>query len=92
MLNTIREYLEHGAYAWPGGYPVYAWMADGEPLCFDCVKNESEVHEDPSECNEQWRFVGADVYWEGPAMSCAHCNRELESAYGDPDAETEVQS
>ena len=86
MINTLREYLEHGPAAWPGGYPVYAYMSDGEALCFECTRDSDEVHEDAS-CRDGWCFVGADVYWEGPTMQCAHCNGDLESAYGDPDAD-----
>ena len=26
-------------YAWPGGYPLAAWMADNEPLCPACLRN-----------------------------------------------------
>ena len=90
MLNTIRDYLEHGAYAWPGGYPVYAYMADGEAICFECTRDNLEVHEDAT-CHDGWCFVGADIYWEGAPMNCANCNKELESAYGDPDSD-EVSS
>jgi len=78
-----KQYLDNGPFAWPGGYPVYAIMDDGEYLCFDCVRDNSEVHEGNQA--DGWRFEGADIYWEGPTMTCAHCNKELESAYGDPD-------
>ena len=77
------EYLENGPCAWPGGYPVYAIMDDGEMLCFDCCKDEENVHEGGDA--DGWRFETAEVYWEGSDSYCAHCNKALESAYGDPE-------
>lgn len=82
---TLAEYRENGPYVWPGGYPAYALMADGEFLCHKCTTEEAEVHEGGEA--DGWRFEGADVYWEGPDMHCAHCGATLPSAYGDPDEE-----
>jgi hypothetical protein len=28
---------------------------------------------------------------EGPTMACDECGREIESSYGDPDADTETE-
>ena len=66
-------------YAWPGGYPVYGIMDDGGMLCHGCLQ-EPEVHEHGDA--DGWRFVGADVYWEGDDEHCAHCSKPLPSAYG----------
>lgn len=75
-------------YAWPGGYPIVYVMADGECLCPDCANGEngseaSETAEDPG-----WRLDGCEVHYEGPPITCAHCGKEIESAYGDPDEDT----
>ncbi len=82
------EQAKQTPYAWPGGYPVYALMADGEMLCYKCLTTEPEVfeggHSSDGESND-WRFIGADIYWEGPTLQCRHCNNDLEAAYGDPD-------
>ena len=81
---TFSEYLKHGPYVFPGAYTLYAVMDDGEMLCYDCCKeNRNEIHENG--VNDGWRFITADVYWEGPDMFCAHCNKPLKSEYGDPD-------
>jgi len=76
------------AWAWPGGYEIVYYTADGGTLCFQCARREngSEASENPS-ADKQWRLVAAEVYWEGPALNCDHCNREIESAYGDPEAQ-----
>lgn len=77
-------------YAWPGGYDILALMADGETICHDCACNESEVfQDDEASCADghdpAWRFVAGYVYWEGPTIYCANCNKPLESEYGDPE-------
>ncbi len=77
--KAIREAKdEHGklpAFAWPGGYTIGYYTADGDMLCAECA-------EDPENDAEY-----IDVYYEGPTEFCAGCNKEIESAYGDPDAE-----
>ena len=71
------------SYAWPGGYPVIHIMDDGECLCADCVNDPTNpVHEGGEP--DGWRIEGSDIYYEGPTILCAHCNKEIESAYGDP--------
>jgi hypothetical protein len=67
-------------YAWPGGYTVEYLTPDGGVLCADCAR---------SEVIDNRGTVSADTYYEGPAEYCAGCNREIASAYGDPDAEEE---
>lgn len=83
VKSAIRE-----PYAWPGGYPVYVVMADGDLLCRDCVRsNYRQVVRDTKAGRGCWAAAGADVYWEGPAEYCGHCGAELASAYVDPDDE-----
>ena len=78
---TLAE-LRKNPFAWPGGYAIHAVLDDGEILCHKCI-HEPEVHEggDP----DGWRYEGAEVYWEGPATLCAHCNNAILSEYGDPE-------
>lgn len=71
------------AFAWPGGYPLVYLLADGEILCPDCAngKNGSEAitadADDPG-----WHVIDCEVCWEGEVGYCAHCNGDIESAYG----------
>lgn len=83
------------SYAWPGGYPIYYLTEDSGVLCPNCANgdNGSEAHTESEDCDHcpddrQWLIVAADIHWEGPPMDCDHCGGEIESAYGDPDAET----
>ena len=73
-------------YAWPGGYPIYYLDGFNEILCPDCAEASlNDPDEIDSRCNPQDSFV----YWEGPMYFCFGCNKELESAYGDPEEEKE---
>lgn len=69
------------AYAWPGGYPIYYLADDCETLCPDCA-NLPEAHEGGDK--DGWRIEAQDVHYEGEPIVCAHCNKEIESAYGVP--------
>lgn len=92
--KEVREYVgidaaeQWPAYAWPGGYPIIYLCDDSEVLCPDCMNNEGEVHF--GGIKDGWQIVAADVYYEGPQIICAHCGREIDSAYGDPDKEGDV--
>lgn len=83
------------AVAWPGGYPIIYLMEDGEVICPDCANlDDAYAEEDPSpeDPDPQWHIVGSDVYWEGPDLHCANCNKPIESAYGDPEEEKAIES
>jgi hypothetical protein len=76
--------IDWPAHAWPGGYPIVYLTDDGEILCADCMNRERECvhfHGDA----DGWRVDARDIHYEGPAEHCAHCGREIPSAYGDPD-------
>lgn len=87
-LDDIRE--RDGklpAYAWPGGYPIYYLAKDNGVLCPDCANSPDCVNADPDDA--QWKIVAFDVYYEGPTIHCDNCNAEIESAYGDPDSDSD---
>ena len=86
-LAEIRD--ENGqlpTYAWPGGYPIVYVMNDGEVLCPQCANDPSNPVHETGEA-DGWRIEGYEIFWEGPPEQCAHCYREIDSAYGDPDEE-----
>jgi len=73
------------SYAWPGGYSIVYYMADGEPLCPKCM-NEERPEADPDGWRESdWTLAEAGVRWEGPAEQCMHCGKDMPSEYGDPE-------
>ena len=74
------------AFAWPGGYPLLYYTADGGALCPACANggNRSEASESP-DTPAGWRLTGGGVYWEGVGVPCDHCGAMQESAYGGGD-------
>lgn len=66
----------------PGMYPVVYFAADldgvrrnPDPICYRCARTARERGEIVTD------YV---VHWEGAPIECAHCGRDVESAYGDP--------
>lgn len=82
-INELRDSKgKLPAYAWPGGYPIFYVVDDGESLCPECVNDPSNpVHEDAP--NDGWRIVGYDINYEDAQLYCAHCNKCIESAYAE---------
>jgi hypothetical protein len=62
-------------YSSVGGYTIAYYTKDGDTMCAECTA-------DPENGAEY-----SDVHYEGPSEYCAECNKEIESSYGDPDAD-----
>jgi hypothetical protein len=79
------------SYAWPGGYPILYLDGHNESLCPDCANaGEQEAKELGSDYIDTRDLpVTMYIHYEGPPEFCAECNKQTESAYGDPDAEEE---
>jgi hypothetical protein len=85
ILRTFKETIR-SPLAWPGGYTVALYFADGERVCTGCAREEwREIVGDTLNGWGQWRAGFAGVYWEGPPEYCTHCNEPQASEYGDPD-------
>lgn len=92
-MATLPDRLENGAlpaFAFPGGYQVVYYTADGGTLCPDCANggngSMAATTLDPECPNDtQWLIVTGDIYYEGPPLRCDHCNTPINSAYGNPD-------
>jgi len=86
ISNTLqlRATLRAGAYAWPGGYPMFFITSDGEALSFDTVRAEyaqvSRAIRDKS--NDGWRVVACEINYEDAELTCAHSGNRIDSAYG----------
>jgi len=76
-------------YAWPGGYPLLYVCGDNEVVCPECANGENDAEEfntsQPIGDDPQWDIWTYYIHYEGPPEFCAHCNKEIESAYGDPE-------
>jgi len=82
--HTIFTVARH-KYAWPGGYAMFAVMADGALMCADCVRENAariaRATRDPSG-RTGWEFVGvecaANMDLDG-SETCGNCYRVLDS-------------
>ena len=74
-------------YAWPGGYPTYAIMADGESLCPDCLISNLKliVQATHDSVRDDWAIQGAEINWEDESLYCCNCGSPISSAYGEPE-------
>lgn len=90
-LKDIKARLRAGPYAWPGGYPKYFVMADGEAMSFEAVKSAwKEVCRSHLRPNDRWSWdflvAGCEINWEDAELICCHTNKRIESAYAEDNA------
>jgi hypothetical protein len=87
LINSISDFrraVRNGPYAWPGGYPLYFLMSDGEALSFRAAKdNRRAILETLRDGrNDDWRPVALEINWEDADLWCAHRSERIENAYG----------
>lgn len=89
MAEAVKDYVRH-PWVWPGGYPRFALLDDGECLCHRCAKSEfaTVLRSTIQQERDGWCVVAIDINWEDVDMYCAHCNERMESAYGEERYET----
>ena len=71
-------------YAWPGGYTVVYYTADGGTLCAECARMaEAEKLSTPDDA--EWHIIAAElaeVANDGRdddfPVACDHCNKPIE--------------
>jgi hypothetical protein len=74
----VKEKGKLPEVSFPGSYPIFYVTKSSDALCGKCATEESdhiEIH---------------DCHMEGPPIICQRCHEEIESAYGDPENETEI--
>lgn len=88
-VSQFKATLRNGAYAWPGGYPLFLLTDDGATLHFACARKEARNVMDSIQrkASDGWRVVACDVNWEDSDLCCDHCSKRIESAYGDDEGE-----
>ncbi len=84
-VKQFDEALKNGPYAWPGGYPLFFLLSDGETLGFAAAAdNADEIrwaieHQD----NSGWCVDAVAINWEDDFMICCHDGDPIPSAYGE---------
>jgi hypothetical protein len=83
-MAQFKATLRNGAYAWPGGYPLYLICSDGGPLCFACGRKEARniLEAIDRKDGSGWRVTCCDINYEDNDLRCEHCGEQIESAYG----------
>lgn len=85
-ISDFRKAVRNGPYAWPGGYPLYWIMADGEACAFKVAQRGSQERRAMLEAlrddsAEDWRPIALEVNYEDDDLWCAHRGEKIESAY-----------
>jgi len=85
-MNTTNKQIKAAIrtkYAWPGGYEIFLFTADGGLLCTPCARTEykqivySRMHGTRS---DGWYVDGIDATCNTDYdVICDHCNRNLNS-------------
>lgn len=83
-VEDLKATLRNGAYAWPGGYPLYFITADGAALSFATVRAEFRLIAEAVASNNKrggWRVIACDVNWEDADLRCEHSGEPIEAAH-----------
>ena len=89
-VSDLRRAFRNGPFAWPGGYPCFFIMADGEALSFDAAKAERRqlleaLSDADARPDDGWLPVALDINWEDASLFCAHTGERIPSAYAEDD-------
>ncbi|NQV21854.1 MAG: hypothetical protein HQ511_10615 [Rhodospirillales bacterium] len=82
--SDLKATLRAGAWAWPGGYPLYFITNDGGALSFKTVREELPLILSAIQDNDSggWRVVACAVNWEDSDLLDDHTGEPIQSAYG----------
>jgi hypothetical protein len=87
-ISDFRKAMRNGAYAWPGGYPLYFVTSDGAALSFSSARyNRRNILEAiATKASDGWRIVGIDTNWEDSDLRCDDTGERIPSAYAEDEA------
>ena len=87
----LKQFVRSNGFAWPGGYPMFLLMADGETIDAQSARENYRLIRNAMRSNDRrsdWMPAAVDIHYEGDPMICAHSGRSIESAYGNPEEQT----
>ncbi len=81
--EVLKEIIDSGPCAWPGGYPLYFLTKDGSVLSFNTVKkNLYHISKSIDDKNDNgWFVVVCDINWEDDQLIDDDTGELIESAY-----------
>ena len=85
ILASVKQAIRAGGWAWPGGYPLYVVMSDGESLSIAAARSEWPriARSTIARSRDGWAAAGVQVNWEDSELYCAHTGERIESAYAE---------
>lgn len=84
-LHNIKDAIR-AKYAWPGGYPLFLIMSDGEALSIDAARDNwrqicrAIIQDD---WRDSWFAHAAQINYEDCDLYCAHTGKRIDCAYPD---------
>ncbi len=81
--NGIKNAIRNG-YAWPGGYPLFLTMANGEALSIEAARENYKLlcaAYIRGDFRDEWSAIDARINYEDENLFCAHTGEKIESAY-----------
>ena len=79
-------------YAWPGGYPLYIVMRDGEAMSIDAARKNYKLicaAYIAKDYRSPWYAFAPDINYEWSDLHCCYSGDRIESAYGDDEEQTQ---
>ena len=88
----FNKALAGGAYAWPGGYPLYFVTADGGALSFvSAEENAAQIRDAliARDTSSGWCVMALETNWEDRNLTCDHSGARIVCAYEGSDEDDE---
>jgi len=75
----LRACLRAGAFAWPGGYPLFFVTSDGGALSFDAVRTElfQVIYSIRHGIDDGWRVVACCIADGDEEVYCDHTGEPI---------------
>ena len=88
-VSQFDTQLTQGAFAWPGGYPLFFITSDGGCLSFEAAKENAELIRAAiaEKSGNGWQITNCVVNWEDAELYCDHTGQRIPSAYAEPENE-----
>lgn len=92
-LRDLKEAIRTNGAAWPGGYPLFAVLDDGEALSIKACKElfKELIWSTLRNMEDGLTVVAIDINYECPDLFCVHSGDRIESAYAEPEIGEQMQ-
>lgn len=86
-VAELKATLRAGEFAWPGGYPLFLLLSDGEALSYEGARKNLQCLYDALKTNSGngWRVVGTGTNYEDTNLFCVQTGEPIQSAHGKPE-------